>query len=110
MKEDPYLLSGRNTIIHKLRKVDLLIVNSRQDPVLMVMHNGIEVYEGSVPKNKLEAKRMDVAVVDISSPDNFGDYKSLLFIQTLNNKEFKVDYSRKASPNHFITIHQESTF
>ena len=109
MKEDPYILSGRNTIIHKLRKVDLLIVNSRQDPVLMVMHNGIEEYTGKVPENKLEAKRMDVARVDISSPDNFGDFKSLLFVQTLNNKEYKLDYSKKGT-QYFITVHQESTF
>lgn len=109
MREDPFIRSGRNTIIHKQRKVDLLIVNSRQDPVLMVMHNGIEIYKGKVPENKLEAKRMDVAKVDIASPDNFGDYKSLLFVQTLNNKEYKIDYSKKGT-NYFITVHQESTF
>lgn len=109
MKEDPFILSGRNTIIHKLRKVDLLIVNSRQDPVLIVMHNGIEVYDGDIPKNKLEAKRMDVAKVDVSSPENFSDYKSMLFVQTLNNKEYKIDYSKKDS-KYFITVHQESTF
>ncbi len=109
MKEDPYILSGRNTIIHKHRKVDLLIINSRQDPVLVVVHNGLEEYTGEVPQNKLEAKRMDVAMVDISSSDNFGDYKNLLFVQTLNNKEFKIDYSKKGT-NYFITIHQESTF
>lgn len=109
MKEDPFIISGRNTIIHKLRKVDLLIVNSRQDPVLIVFHNGIEVYDGDIPKNKLEAKRMDVAKVDVSSPDNFGDYKSMLFVQTLNNKEYKLDYSKKGT-KYFITVHQESTF
>lgn len=109
MKEDPYILSGRNTIIHKHRKVDLLIINGRQDPVLLVMHNGIEIYEGTVPGNKLEAKRMSVARVDISSPDNFGDYKSLLFVQTQNNKEFKIDYSKKGS-DLFITVHQQNTF
>ncbi|MFT4654776.1 MAG: hypothetical protein ACI82S_002434 [Patiriisocius sp.] len=109
MKEDPYILSGRNTIIHKHRKVDLLIINSRQDPVLVVMHNGLEEYIGEVPENKLEAKRMDVAMVDISSSNNFGDYKSLLFVQTLNNKEFKIDYTKKGT-NYFITTHQESTF
>ncbi len=108
MKDSAFLVSGRNTIIHKLRKVDLLLVNSRQDPVLMVFHNGIEEFSGKIPKNKLEAKRMDVAVVDIASPENFSDYRSLLFVQTLNNKEYKIDYSRKGSP-HFITIHQEST-
>lgn len=109
MKEDPYIISGRNTIIHKQRKVDLLVVNSRQDPVLVVMYNGLEVYTGEVPKNKLEAKRMDVAIVDIPSSENFGDYKSLLFVQTLNNKEYKIDYSKKGT-NYFITTHQESTF
>jgi hypothetical protein len=84
-------------------------VNSRQDPVLLVMHNGIEEYKGKVPDNKLEAKRMDVCKIDIASADNFGDYKSLLFVQTLNNKEFKIDYSKKGS-NYFVTTHQESTF
>jgi hypothetical protein len=109
MKETPYLLSGRNTIIHKQRKVDLLIVNSRQDPVLMVVHNGIEEYSGKIPENKLDAKRMDVAKVDVSSPENFGDYRRLLFVQTLNNKEYKIDYSKKGT-DYFITVHQESTF
>lgn len=109
MKEEAYILSGRNTVIHKMRKVDLLIVNSRQDPVLMVMHNNIEVYKGKVPDNKREAKRMDVAKVDVSSSDNFGDYKNLLFVQTLNNKEYKIDYSKKGT-DYFISVHQESTF
>jgi hypothetical protein len=109
MREDPFLLSGRNTIIHKQRKVDLLIVNSRQDPVLLVVHNGIELYKGKVPENKLEAKRMDVAKVEISEPEVFGDYRRLLFIQTLNNKEYKVDYSKQGT-DYFITVHQESTF
>ena len=109
MKEDPYILSGRNTIIHKQRKLDLLIINSRQDPILLVMHNGIELYEGEVPQNKLEAKRMDVAIVDVSSSENFSDFKRLLFVQTLNNKEYKIDYSKKGT-SYFITTHQESTF
>ena len=109
MKEDPYILSGRNTVIHKQRKVDLLIVNSRQDPILLVVHNGIEEFTGEMPKNKLEAKRMDVVIIEVSSPDNFGDYKNLLFVQTLNNKEFKIDYTKKGT-NYFVTTHQESTF
>jgi hypothetical protein len=109
MKEDAYILSGRNTIIHKQRKVDLLIVNSRQDPVLLVVHNGIEEFKREMPKNKLEAKRMDVVMIEVSSPDNFGDYKNLLFVQTLNNKEFKIDYTKKGT-NYFVTTHQENTF
>ena len=109
MAEKPYLISGRNTIIHKLRKQDLLVIYGRRDPVLLVMYNDIEVYEGRIPENKLEAKRMDMVKVDISSSDNFSDYRPMLFIQTLNNKEYKVDYS-KAGTDYFITIHQDSTF
>jgi hypothetical protein len=109
MADPAYLISGRNTIIHKQKKLDLLIINGRRDPILLVMHNDIEVYEGKIPENKLEAKRMDMAKVDISSSDNFSDYRSMLFIQTLNNKEYKIDYG-KAGTDFFITVHQESTF
>ncbi len=109
MADKPYLISGRNTIIHKLRKHDLLVINGRRDPVLLVMYNDIEVYEGKIPENKLDAKRMDMVKVDISSSDNFSDYRPMLFIQTLNNKEYKIDYS-KAGTDYFITIHQDSTF
>jgi hypothetical protein len=109
MAEAPYLISGRNTLIHKLRKLDLLVINGRRDPVLLVMYNEIEIYEGKIPENKLEAKRMDMAKVDISSAENFSDYRPLLFIQTLNNKEYKIDYS-KVGTDFFITVHQDSTF
>lgn len=109
MAEKPYLTSGRNTIIHKVRKYDLLIINGRRDPLLLVMPNEIEVYDGPVPKNKLEAKRMDMERVNISSGDCFSDYRPMLFIQTLNNKEYKIDYS-KAGTDYFITVHQENTF
>jgi hypothetical protein len=109
MADVPYLISGRNTIIHKLRKFDLLVINGRRDPVLLVMPSEIEVYDGPIPENKLEAKRMDMVKVDIASSDNFSDYRPMLFIQTLNNKEYKVDYS-KAGTDLFITIHQDNTF
>lgn len=109
MADKPYLISGRNTIIHKIRKYDLLIINGRRDPLLLVMHNEIEIYTGPVPKNKLEAKRMDMERVDIANGDNFSDYRPMLFIQTLNNKEYKVDYG-KAGTDMFITVHQENTF
>jgi hypothetical protein len=109
MSDVPYLISGRNTLIHKLRKLDLLVINGRRDPVLLIMYNDIEIYEGKIPENKLEAKRMDMAKVDLSSADNFSDYRPLLFIQTLNNKEYKIDYS-KAGTDFFITVHQDSTF
>jgi hypothetical protein len=109
MADKPYLISGRNTIIHKLRKLDLLVINSRRDPVLLILYNDIELSEGKIPENKLEAKRMDMALVDISSTDNFGDYRPMLFVQTLNNKEYKIDYS-KSGTDFFITVHQDSTF
>jgi hypothetical protein len=109
MADKPYLISGRNTLIHKLKKLDLLLINGRNDPVLLVMYNEIEIYNGKIPENKLDAKRMHMAKVDISSSDNFGNYRPMLFIQTLNNKEYKVDYS-KAGTDLFITIHQEITF
>ena len=72
------------------------------------MYNDLQVYEGRLPENKLEAKRMDMVTVDISSSDNFSDYRPMLFIQTVNNKEYKVEYS-KAGTDYFITIQQDST-
>ena len=109
MSDKPYLISGRNTIIHKVRKYDLLIMNGRRDPMLLVMPNEIEIYTGEVPQNKRDAKRMHMERVEIASTDVFSDYRSMLFIQTLNNKEYKIDYG-KANTEYFITIHQESTF
>ena len=60
MSERPYLLSGRNTIIHKIRKIDLLIVNNDEGPVILVTHRGVKEYKGRVPENKREAKIMEV--------------------------------------------------
>ena len=39
--------------------------------------------------------------------DVFGEVKTLLFIQAINNKEYKVDYSKKGT-DLFIRIHQEN--
>ena len=39
---------------HKLRKLDLLVINGRRDPVLLVMYNDIEIYEGKIPEKKAE--------------------------------------------------------
>lgn len=107
MTEKPYLLSGRNTIIHKVRKLDLLILNGEENPPVIVTHRGIKEYTGRVPENKRDAKMNDQELVDITSGDLFGDEKTLLFIQTLNGKEYKVDYSKYGSPL-FIKIHQDS--
>ena len=58
MTEKPYLVSGRNTLIHKIRKFDLLILNGNDDPAVVVNYKGIKVYTGKIPENKREAKRV----------------------------------------------------
>ena len=52
---------------------------------------------------------MDMELVDVTTGDVFGDEKTLLFIQTLNGKEYKIDYS-KIGTSMFIKIHQDSIF
>lgn len=105
--EATYILSGRNTVIHKVRKLDLLIVNEMEHPIVKVSQNGITTYEGAVPKNRREAKDAYVEVLQISSPEVFGEPKTLLFVQCLNGKEYKVDYSKAGTPL-FIRVHQQS--
>lgn len=109
MTEKPYLTSGRNTIIHKQRKLDLLITNGEEMPAILVTHRGIKEYAGKIPDNKREAKMNDMELVDVTAGDVFGDEKTLLFVQTLNSKEYKIDYS-KVGTSLFIKIHQDSTF
>ena len=46
-------------------------------------------------------------LVDIGSSDVFGESKTLLFVQALNNKEYKIDYS-KIGTDQFIRVHQEN--
>lgn len=109
MTDKPFLLSGRNTIIHKLRKWDLLILNEEDGPMVMVTHKGVKEYKGKVPDNKREAKMMEMEVIDVTHGDFFGEEKVLLFIQAINGKEYKIDYSKHGEEN-FIKIHQASTF
>ena len=105
--ERPFLVSGRNTIIHKQKKLDLVIVNNETDPVVIVSRTGVKIFTEEVPANRVEAKERYMEVVDISSSDVFGEAKTLLFIQAINNKEYKVDYSKKGT-DLFIRIHQEN--
>ena len=107
--DKPFLVSGRNTIIHKVRKLDLLVINGDDHPPVLVTHKGLKEYTGSIPDNKREAKMMDMELVDVTMGDVFGDEKTLLFVQTINGKEYKIDYS-KAGTKLFIRIHQDSTF
>lgn len=109
MTEKPFLVSGRNTLIHKIRKLDLLIFNGDEMPPVVVTFRGIKAYEGKIPENKREAKMMDMELVDVTSGDVFGEEKTLIFVQTLNGKEYKIDYS-KVGTQLFIRLHQDSIF
>lgn len=107
MADVPFIRSGRNTIIHKIRKLDLLLINDFNHPVVQVTPNGVQEFDGEVPKNRREAKDMYVEVVNISSPEIFAEPKTLLFVQCLNGKEYKVDYSKMGTPL-FIRVHQQN--
>ncbi|MEP4891775.1 MAG: hypothetical protein ABJV04_17260 [Aliiglaciecola sp.] len=109
MTEKPFLVSGRNTIIHKIRKLDLLILNGEENPPVLVTHKALKKFTGKVPDNKREAKLQDIELVDVTVTDVFGDEKTLIFVQTLNGKEYKIDYSKVDSPL-FIKIHQDNAF
>ena len=106
MIEKNYITSGRNTIIHKVKKIDLLIVNGGHQ-VVIVSHRGLGNYNGSVPFKKSEAKKAYQEVIDLGSIEVFGEEKKLLFVQALDGKEYKVDYTKEGTPN-FIKIHQDS--
>lgn len=109
MLDRPFLVSGRNTIIHKLRKLDLLILNGLEAPPVLVTHRGLIKYEGDVPDNRRDAKSMDMEIVDVTANEVFGDEKTLIFVQALNGKEYKIDYSKPDSKM-FIKVHQDSIF
>ncbi|MCC2616621.1 hypothetical protein LJ739_10245 [Aestuariibacter halophilus] len=109
MQEKAFLTSGRNTLIHKIRKLDLLILNGEDNPPVLVTHKGLKEYSGKIPDNKREAKMMDMELVDVTLGEVFGDEKTLLFVQTMNGKEYKIDYSKQGTPL-FIRLHQDSTF
>jgi hypothetical protein len=104
--EKNFIVSGRNTIIHKVRKFDLIIVNGSHDTVI-VSSRGIGIYRGDIPAKRSIAKKAYQEVVDLAAADIFGEGKNLLFIQALDNKEYKIDYS-KAGTKSFIKIHQDN--
>jgi hypothetical protein len=89
-----------------MRKFDLIIINGRH-PVVIVSNRGIGVYNGEVPRKKSDAKKAYQDVVDVGSTDVFCEEKTLLLIQALDNKEYKVDYS-KVGTSSFIKIHKEN--
>jgi len=105
--ERPFLVSGRNTVIHKQKKLDLIIINNESDPVVIVSRNGVKIFTEEVPANRVEAKERYMDIVDIGSSDVFSETKTLLFVQALNNKEYKIDYT-KIGTDLFIRVHQEN--
>tara|TARA_B110000881_G_C18500789_1_gene476760 strand:+ start:352 stop:678 length:327 start_codon:yes stop_codon:yes gene_type:complete len=104
--EKNFIVSGRNTIIHKIKKFDLLIINDDFDAVI-VSHRGIGIFKGAIPEKRSHAKKNYQEVIDLTASDIFGEGKTLLFIQALDNKEYKIDYSKAGTPN-FIKIHQDN--
>jgi hypothetical protein len=105
MVEKNFITSGRNTIIHKMKKFDLLIVNG-ENPVVIVSHRGIGIYKGEIPAKRSLAKKAYQDVVYIESSEIFGEEKTLLFVQALDGREFKIDYS-KTNTKSFIKVHQD---
>jgi len=105
MVEKNFITSGRNTIIHKMKKFDLLIVNG-DNPVVIVSHRGIGIYKGEVPAKRALAKKAYQDVVYVESSELFGEEKTLLFVQALDGREFKIDYS-KTNTKSFIKVHQD---
>ncbi|OBP14941.1 hypothetical protein A5320_13170 [Rheinheimera sp. SA_1] len=105
--ERPFLVSGRNTVIHKQKKLDLIVINNETDPVVIVSRTGVRIFTEEVPVNRVEAKERYMDIVDIGSSDVFGETKTLLFVQALNNKEYKIDYT-KIGTDLFIRVHQEN--
>ncbi|KAF7768740.1 hypothetical protein PCIT_a3232 [Pseudoalteromonas citrea] len=102
-----YIKSGRNTIIHKEKKLDLVIVNGETHPKIQVTVNGLIPFKDELPRNRREAKERYLEIVNIGSADIFGEVKRLLFIQSLDGREYKVDYS-KIGTKLFVRIHQDS--
>lgn len=102
-----FIKSGRNTIIHKDKKLDLVIVNSDDHPRIKVTPHGLEPFKEELPKNRRDAKERYLDIVYISSADVFSEEKQLLFIQALDGREYKVDYS-KIGTKLFVRVHQDS--
>jgi len=106
MAERNFITSGRNTIIHKMKKFDLLIVNG-DNPVVIVSHRGIGIYKGEIPAKRSIAKKAYQDVVHIESSEIFGEEKTLLFVQALDDREFQIDYT-KINTKNFISVHQNN--
>lgn len=76
-------------------------------PIVIVSNVGMGIYKGIVPKKRSEAKKAYQEVVDVSMTEIFGEEKTLIFVQAMDNKEYKIDYSKVGTPS-FIKVHQEN--
>jgi len=76
-------------------------------PIVIVSNVGMGLYKGIVPKKRSEAKKAYQEVVDVSMTEIFGEEKTLIFVQAMDNKEYKIDYSKVGTPS-FIKVHQEN--
>jgi len=106
LAEKNFITSGRNTVIHKIKKFDLLIING-DAPVVIVSHRGIGIYKGAIPEKRSIAKKAYQDIVHIESSEVFSEEKTLLFVQALDGREYKIDYSKVDTKN-FIKIHQDN--
>lgn len=106
MSEKNFITSGRNTLIHKIKKFDLIIING-DAPVVIVSHRGIGIYKGEIPAKRSIAKKAYQDLVHIESSEVFSEEKTLLFVQALDGREYKIDYS-KVGTSDFIKIHQDN--
>ena len=104
MIERNFIVSGRNTIIHKVKKFDLLLINGAKK-IVMVSHRGISIFEGEVPKKRSLAKKAYLDIINVTSNAVLGEEKTLLFVQALDGIEYKIDYSKDGTDS-FIKIHQ----
>ncbi|TMP77098.1 hypothetical protein, partial [Pseudoalteromonas sp. S983] len=88
-------------------KLDLVIVNGEAHPKIKVTANGLVPFKEGLPRNRREGKERYLEVVQVASADVFGEVKRLLFIQALDGREYKIDYS-KIGTKLFVRIHQDS--
>jgi hypothetical protein len=107
MSDRTYVKSGRNTIIHKEKKYDLIIVNGDSHPKIRLTSSGLLPFKELLPKNRREAKERYLEVVQVGSSDVFGEEKQLLFLQALDGREYKIDYS-KVGTKLFVRVHQDN--
>ena len=98
-QERAFLKSGRNTIIHKDKKLDLVVVNSDIHPRIKVTQNGLEPFKEELPKNRRDAKDRYLEMVYISSAEVFGE-ENFIGCFIWNKKNVVQNDAKHLSINH----------